>query len=58
MGPIGVKKHLVPFLPAPYLQFLDGNDKNVSVASAPFGSASILAISYSYFMQLGAFGVK
>lgn len=56
MGPIGVKKHLIPFLPNnPNIPITKSN--NV-ISSAPYGSASILPISYSYFMQLGQYGVK
>ncbi|EGR27508.1 hypothetical protein IMG5_195120 [Ichthyophthirius multifiliis] len=55
MGPIGVRKHLVPFLPGGS-GFWRKKDNNV--ASSGFGSASILAISYSYFLQLGQDGVR
>lgn len=56
MGPIAVKKHLIPFLPSnPNIQI---NSNPTAISSAPYGSASILPISYSYFMQLGAEGVK
>jgi len=48
MGPIGVKKHLVPFLPSnPNVPI---SPSEVTISSAPYGSASILPISYSYFM--------
>jgi len=57
MGPIGVKKHLAPFLPSHCIVDM-GGDKNVQVAQAPWGSASILNISYSYITQLGASGMK
>jgi glycine dehydrogenase len=49
MGPIGVAKHLVPFLPS------GGRVGNVS--AAPFGSASILTISYVYIALMGAEGL-
>jgi len=52
VGPIGVAKHLVPFLPGHVVQ---GSDKAVS--SAPFGSASILAISWMYIRMMGAEGL-
>jgi len=56
MGPIGVKKHLVPFLPSnPNVPI---SPSEVTISSAQYGSASILPISYSYFMQLGKEGVK
>ncbi|MCB1368884.1 MAG: aminomethyl-transferring glycine dehydrogenase, partial [Rhodobacteraceae bacterium] len=52
MGPIGVKAHLIPFLPAdPRLP--DGG----AVSAAPYGSASILAISWSYCMLMGGPGL-
>lgn len=48
MGPIGVKKHLVPFLPSnPNVPI---SPSEVTISSAQYGSASILPISYSYFM--------
>jgi len=52
VGPIGVAKHLEPFLPGHVLQ---GSDKAVS--AAPFGSASILAISWMYIRMMGAEGL-
>ena len=64
MGPIGVAKHLAPFLPAHRFVGGDaaGGDKPLGlsippVSSAPFGSASILLISYAYIRMLGAQGV-
>lgn len=53
MGPIGVKKHLAPFLPG---HFLKGNDRN-AVSAAPYGSALILLISYGYIRLLGPDGL-
>ncbi len=47
MGPIGVKKHLAPFLPGHPIIDIGGNN-DITITSAPYGSASILAISYSY----------
>jgi glycine dehydrogenase len=56
-GPIGVRKHLTPHLPSHAL--FDMNDKSLgSVSSAPFGSASILTISYGYIAMLGKKGLK
>jgi len=52
VGPIGVAPHLEPFLPGHVFQ---GSDKAVS--SAPFGSASILAISWMYIRMMGAEGL-
>ncbi len=57
MGPICVAEHLSPYLPThPLIQV--GGEKGVSaVASAPWGSAGILVISYSYIKMLGRQGV-
>jgi glycine dehydrogenase len=54
MGPIGVKKHLAPFLPADPLS--TGNTDVVS--SAEFGSASILTISWAYINMMGPYGMR
>ncbi|NVO15975.1 MAG: aminomethyl-transferring glycine dehydrogenase [Rhodoplanes sp.] len=57
MGPIGVKAHLAPFLPGH--PWLDGGSAKVGpVSAAPFGSASILPISYVYVLMMGAAGLK
>ncbi|MCB1446199.1 MAG: aminomethyl-transferring glycine dehydrogenase [Rhizobiaceae bacterium] len=53
MGPIGVKKHLAPHLPGH--PETDGRDGAVS--AAPFGSASILPISWSYILMMGGEGL-
>ncbi len=54
MGPIGVAKHLVPFLPANPLV----KDAPVgAVSAAPYGSASILPISWVYIALMGAQGL-
>ena len=53
MGPIGVKKHLIPFLPShPYSSTFTENSSG-TIASSEFGSASILTISYAYIAMLG-----
>src|SRR5678810_1301529 len=59
MGPICVKKHLALFLPG-HVEFKSQNSKNDSnaVSAAPYGSASILLISYAYIRMLGHVGVK
>ena len=53
MGPIGVKAHLKPFLP--------GHPESTSavgpVSAAPYGSASILTISYIYILMMGGEGL-
>lgn len=53
MGPICVAAHLAPHLPGHV--FTDGSN---AVSAAPYGSASILLISYAYVRMLGADGVK
>ncbi len=55
MGPIGVAKHLAPFLPSHPLVKTGGSTSAVS--AAPWGSASILLISYAYIRMLGVEGV-
>jgi glycine dehydrogenase len=57
MGPIGVAKHLVPYLPGHPLVKTGGEKAIHAVAAAPYGSASILLISYGYIRMLGAEGV-
>ncbi len=54
MGPIGVAKHLVPFLPGHAVVKVGGATHAVS--AAPWGSASILLISYAYMKMLGGTG--
>jgi len=55
MGPIGVKEHLTPFLPRDPRS--DGNDASGPVSAAPFGSASILPISWAYCLMMGGAGL-
>jgi glycine dehydrogenase len=56
MGPIGVKSHLAPFLPGHPV--VDGGTAPVgAVSAAPYGSASILPISYSYILLMGGDGL-
>ena len=59
VGPIGVKAHLEPFLPGhPLVHDQTGPDDGVgAVAAAPWGSAGILPISWSYIMLMGAAGL-
>ncbi|MDU8928949.1 aminomethyl-transferring glycine dehydrogenase [Alisedimentitalea sp. MJ-SS2] len=47
MGPIGVKSHLIPHLP----------EKAGAVSAAPFGSASVLPISWAYVLMMGGEGL-
>lgn len=58
MGPIGVAEHLTPFLPAHPLVKTGGEHGISPVSATPFGSASILLISYGYCKMLGSEGVK
>src|SRR3981189_2667318 len=57
MGPIGVKAHLAPFLPGhPVIDA--GELRTVGpISAAPFGSASILTISYIYILMMGGEGL-
>jgi glycine dehydrogenase len=59
VGPIGVARHLVKFLPGlPSLQpWLSVNSSSHPVAAAPYGSASILTISWMYIRMMGAAGL-
>ena len=57
MGPIGVAKQLVPFLPSHALVKTGGEQGIHAVSAAPFGSALILLISYGYIKMLGGEGV-
>ncbi len=60
MGPICVKQHLAPFLPG-HVALAEGDNVGSpahSVSAAPYGSASILLISYAYIRMLGSKGVR
>ncbi|MXV21052.1 aminomethyl-transferring glycine dehydrogenase [Deinococcus xianganensis] len=57
MGPIGVKAHLAPFLPNHAVRPTSESSTG-AVSAAPYGSASILPISYLYIRLLGARGLK
>jgi glycine dehydrogenase len=57
MGPIGVAAHLAPYLPGHPLVKTGGEKAIPAISAAPFGSASILLISYGYIRMLGAQGV-
>ena len=58
MGPIGVKKHLAPYLPGHSVVQPEGVSRLGAVSAAPFGSASILPISWMYIHMMGAEGLK
>lgn len=54
MGPIGVKKHLAPFVANhPVIRIEGPNPLNGAVSAAPWGSASILPISWMYIAMMG-----
>jgi glycine dehydrogenase len=59
MGPIGVAAHLVEFLPGhAVIAMPDYNPKSIgAVSAAPWGSASILVISWMYIAMMGATGL-
>ncbi|MCZ2131538.1 MAG: aminomethyl-transferring glycine dehydrogenase [Bacteroidia bacterium] len=58
MGPICVASHLKPFLPG-HAVVSTGGDKGIgAVSAAPFGSASIILISYAYIKMMGGNGLK
>jgi len=53
MGPIGVKSHLTPFLPG----HPESDGKAGAVSAAPYGSPSILPVSWSYCLLMGSEGL-
>ena len=57
MGPIGVAAHLVPYLPGHPVVKTGGERAIHAVSAAPWGSASILLISYAYMKMLGGDGM-
>jgi glycine dehydrogenase len=57
MGPIAAAEHLVPYLPGHRLAAVGGAKGIHAVAGAPWGSASILLISYAYVSLLGGQGM-
>uniref|UniRef100_A0A914H3A8 Glycine cleavage system P protein n=1 Tax=Globodera rostochiensis TaxID=31243 RepID=A0A914H3A8_GLORO len=68
MGPIGVKAHLAPFLPGHPIVPIRGdrlprvagkeNERVLCVASSPWGSSSILPITWTYIRLMGAAGLR
>lgn len=58
MGPICVASHLAPYLPGHAVVDMGISKPIHAVSAAPWGSASILLISYAYIKMLGAQGVK
>ncbi|MFD2201593.1 aminomethyl-transferring glycine dehydrogenase [Shivajiella indica] len=57
MGPICVAKHLAPFLPSNPVIQTGGTQAIHAISAAPFGSASILPISYAYIAMMGGEGL-
>nr|WHW29630.1 putative glycine dehydrogenase [uncultured bacterium] len=55
VGPIGVGKHLIPFLPK---DAINPERTGALISAAPFGSASILPISWMYIRMMGAQGLR
>ena len=59
MGPIGVKKHLAPFIPNhPFSYQKDYLGSNRTISAAPFGSGLILLISWTYIRLMGGSGLR
>ena len=57
VGPIGVAKHLSEFLPSHPLQKCGGKNSIGTLSAAPWGSASILPISWGYIAMMGSTGL-
>ena len=58
VGPIGVAKHLTPFLPSHPIVKTGGEKSLGTVSGAPFGSALILPITYGYIKMMGREGLR
>ncbi|XP_015783545.1 glycine dehydrogenase (decarboxylating), mitochondrial [Tetranychus urticae] len=59
MGPIGVKKHLAPFLPSHPIVHQDASSLSFgTVSAAPWGSSAILPISWAYTKMMGPKGLR
>lgn len=57
MGPIACKEHLAPYLPGHPVVATGGQNAIGPVSAAPYGSASILPISWSYIKMMGGRGI-
>lgn len=57
IGPIGVAKHLAPYLPGSPLVDIDNGKAITAISAAPFGSAGVLPISYGYIAMMGPDGL-
>jgi glycine dehydrogenase len=59
VGPVAAKSHLAPFLPShPMAQRLFSGSRDQVISAAPYGSPSILPISWAYVRMMGAEGLK
>ena len=58
VGPIGVARHLAPFLPGHPVVLTGGAQAIGAISAAPWGSASILLISWAYLRLMGAVGLR
>lgn len=58
VGPIGVAKHLTPFLPSNPVICTGGDKAITAISAAPWGSAYVCLISYAYIKMLGTEGLK
>ncbi|MGV1036326.1 MAG: aminomethyl-transferring glycine dehydrogenase [Candidatus Nanopelagicales bacterium] len=59
VGPVGVREHLVKYLPShPFLPDSPANAPVGAISGAPYGSAGILPIPYGYLRMMGASGLK
>jgi len=58
VGPIGVAKHLAPFLPGHTIVKTGGEKAIPAVSASPFGSAMILPLSYGYIKMMGGPALK
>ena len=58
MGPIGVAEHLIDFLPDHSVVKLGGENPIGAISAAPWGSASILPISWMYIAMMGPDGLR
>jgi glycine dehydrogenase len=59
MGPIGVVAHLAPHLPGhPLIEMSHSGERNGPVSAAPWGSPSILPISWAYIAMMGPEGLR
>jgi glycine dehydrogenase len=58
VGPVGVRKHLAPFLPSHSMHPEEGKRSGIGpISAAPYGSAGILPISWAYVRMMGAEGL-